>query len=290
MNDINPNRISDLESQCERDRFFFNAVRYSRDENNRKKKDNYSWAARDYKFYPSSLRSLRMCPYNHVHQEVHKAPDFPLNSVYSMELGTAVHTMLQKQALSVPGLLYQRPNFCHMPIVHSMEMEAKMQEAWPEVPVFDPWSWTSGRADLVVNYYGEPVVIDIKTTSHQDVQQEKDRKTGEYSWVFDRWEAKKNSLPSEEHKLQVGIYVTLMNRLKYYDKPITKAGLCYLNLSVKPGDVYAESEHYWEINSDLQAQIEVLLWHLGQERKNYLDKVESSCSYPYCRIHGGKNA
>lgn len=276
------------------EKIFFPAVRGERDRELTRKKLTHSWASRDYKLYPSSIKSLTMCPVRYVQEDVHEPPGFDLAAFYKMEVGTALHLMYQNVALKVNNLCWEDPSFLHVVDPSNptkcLEMLAKYKEGRPEVPVFDVDSGFSGRADIVMKVAGEPVVLDIKTTSCEDVQREMikgpdGRKIWTGKWLENCWEAKKLKLPSEDHKIQVYIYCHLMNKFQYYSKPIKKAGLAYVNLLMKAGELPAEYETYLDFTPEIDAKIELLLKHLGLARTAYLEGKEIVCEYPSCRAH-----
>lgn len=267
------------------EKHFFNAIRFKRQQDLAQRKLDYTWKGNGHKLYPSSIKSLTMCPLRFIQEDVHKPPSFTPQVVYSLEIGKAVHSMFQTEALSIPGLLHQEPDYSQYALVHPglvAEMKKKRKAIHPEVPVVDPLSGISGRADLILTLWNGPVVFDIKTTSVEDLKVSEDK-----SEILDsdRWLEKCKSLPSEEHKLQVGIYCYLINKFQLYPQKVRKAGLGYVNLLLKPGDPAAEYEVYFDFTEELEQKIGTLIEHLGKHRQAYFDGQESTCEYPLCRAH-----
>lgn len=294
---MNP-RLLALLGSTETEKLFFPAIRFKRNQELTQKKLNWSWKEVNYKIYPSAIRSWTMCPRRYVHEDVHKPPSFPIESYYKMEVGTYLHKMYQDCAEGIEELLWKPPSFTGVPLPAKLTDQMrefgkddetafrkwllyKYNEIRPEVPVFDTFSGVSGRADAVLNMRGEPVVFDIKTTSVEDAKF--DPKTGE--WELDCWNKYKKKLPSEEHKIQVSIYCYLMNKFNYYDKPVRKAGLGYVNLLMKAGESAAEFETYFDFDEAQEKKIGLLLEHLGRERRAYIENKETVCEYPLCRAH-----
>jgi len=140
-----------------------------------------------------------------------------------------------------------------------LEMQSKMHDIVPEIPVYDWESGVSGRADAVLDMYGQPVVFDIKTKSVEDVR--KSKKTNE--WEENLWAEAVKKYPSEDHKIQVSVYCYLINKFKFYDKPVRKAGLGYVNLLMKAGDPNAEYEVYFDFDEEMEKRIGLLLEHIS---------------------------
>lgn len=286
-------RMLALLGEKQTEKLFFPAIKFRRSQTLAEKKLTWDWPATGHKIYPSALRSFTMCPHRYIHEDVRKPPNFPIESFYKMEVGTALHKMYQECAETVEELLWEDPDFSNV-ITESRdlpgELTQKHKDIRPEVPVFDMFTGISGRADAVINCFGEPVVFDLKTTSVEDVQKEmkldeNKRKYWTGKYLEGCWEQYQEKLPSEDHKIQVGIYCYFMNKYKYYSKPIRKAGLGYVNLLMKAGDPRSEFETYFDFTEEMEAKIGLLLEHIGIERMAYLEGRESQCSYPQCRSH-----
>lgn len=248
---------------------FFPYIRFQRQQVLREKQLNYSWEANKFKLYPSMIKSLTLCPKRYINEDVHKPPSFTIEVIYKMEVGKFLHLMLQEEAQKINNFLWDDPDFSQLGDL-AEGMKQKYEQIRPEVPVYHKESGISGRADAILRIKGEPVVFDIKTTS---IDPEK--------WA----DGYTKKLPSKEHKLQVGIYCHLINKFKYYSKPVRKAGLGYLNLLYPAGSTEAEFESYFDFTEELDQRIGLLLEHLAKERTAYLAKEETECTYPYCRAH-----
>ncbi len=274
---------------------FFSAIRTHRAVGLNKRKLDHSWKGQGYKIYPSSIKSLDMCPKKYVEEIVHKPPAFPLDTIYLMELGKAMHSMFQdecvewdkeivegvaaeylegvdayvramykKEASSINKFLYPRPRDL------GPMLEEKYAKLFPEVPGYDEESGFSFRCDLVLNIDDHPAILDIKTTSMDPNQ----------------W---KNPSPSEEHKLQVRFYGYFMNKHKYYDKPIKKIGLAYINLLMRSGSVGSEYE-WWDTLEGEDVEVENLIKHLTIHRNAAINGTIEECNYNKCSIHKEQNS
>ena len=273
---------------------FFPAIRYKRNQEILEKKLSWNWEATGHKIYPSGIKSWTMCPLQFIQEDVHIAPDFPLDSYYKMEVGTALHKMFQEKADEIERLLWEKPDFSNIPCPDVLNSEMlsmknfnmdkfmrdKYKQIYPEVPMFDGESGVSGRADLILNLKGEPVVFDLKTTSVLDAQKNK-----EGEWEVDRWAKACKAFPKLEHRIQVCIYAHLINKFKYYSKPVKRCGLGYLNLLMPAGYEPAEFETYFDFTDELESKTANLLQHIGKHRLSYINKIEEKCTYPLCRVH-----
>src|SRR5258708_1704002 len=86
--------------QKEKSNIFFSALRFRRAVRLRETQQNYKWED-PYKIYPSSLKSITMCPKKFIEEDVHKAPNFDLPVVYKMEVGKIIHELIQNQAMDI---------------------------------------------------------------------------------------------------------------------------------------------------------------------------------------------
>lgn len=256
----------------ERNNHFFSSIRFSREYNLDQNKKNHSWANMNYKIYPSSLSSLHMCPKRFIEEDVHKAPGFNIDLVYRMEVGTYLHRMYQDEAVKLKSLIWDKPDLSTFYkdtglSTSSVNLHEKLQNNWPEVPVYHPCG-ISGRADLILNIDNEPVVFDIKTTTKEKTL----------------WKDYKNTLPLEPHKIQVGIYIYLMNKYKYYTKKITKGSLGYVNLAMIAGEEGSEHEVMFDYTEEMEDSIGKLILELERQKIAYLSSTKVDCQYPLCRI------
>jgi hypothetical protein len=259
---------------------FLSSIRLDIEREIREYQINYSWEANEYKLYPSSIASLTFCPYRYIREDVHKPLTYDTKAKYKMLMGGYIHKMYQERAMTIPGLLWQDPDFSeYLKLTNDQKILETLELIRPEVPVRCPITGLSGRADIVENFNGEPAILDIKTTCVEDIKFNKEKEL-----EVDRWAAKKKKYPETKHKIQVGLYAHFMNKYKYYTKPITKIGLAYINYTLT-GLVESEHECYFDYTPDMDEKLALLLVHLGKERTAFLNGEKSSCEYPYCRAH-----
>lgn len=284
----------------EKSNILFSAIRMKRAIDLRKRKQEHSWKAMNYKIYPSSINSLHMCPKKFIEVDIHKPPGFELETVYKMEVGKIVHTLLQDKSLTVTeeeltntleeisasylevmeayikqmykqeastfkayGLLYNRPRDL------GPMLEEKLAKTWPEIPGWEEESGISFRCDLVLNVDGDPGVIDIKTTSVNP----------------DQWTEQLNRYPLPKHKLQVRFYRHLFNKANYFDKPVRHIGLGYVNLLMDAGSEGSEVEFWEDLGSEPDYQVEDLIKHLTKHRTAFLEGRIEGCTYSFCKEH-----
>jgi len=284
----------------EKDNLFFSAIRTKRAIDLNERITGHDWIQRGCKIYPSSIKSLTMCPKKHLEEEVHKPPSFPLSSMYLMEIGKTVHTLIQDTSMAVEpytemvegvaseyleqvdhyvrntykadclnmknkSFLYSRPRDL------GEMLEKKLAKFWPEVPGYDEESGFSFRCDLVLNIEDHPAILDIKTTSVEP----------------DRWKllTGENRVPTEEYKLQVRLYRHFLNKHKYYDKPIKKVGIAYVNLLMKFGSEGSEFEWWSDMGEDEDMEVAELVKHLTLHRNAVLSKIPIECTYDKCFEH-----
>lgn len=240
--------------------FFWSVIRKTRTKEAERRKTSFKWEG---KIYPSSPPlKFTMCPHKYF-QDIEKPRVFELEGIYRMEAGTYKHSELQACLLQSGGL-YDKPQNL------SSALEAKLLKNWPEVPFLLEPLGLSGRLDGVLKIQDRPVVLEFKTTSK-----------AEKTWA--------ELSAKAEHKCQIAIYMYVLNKLKYYDKPIEKGILAYLNMQMPVSDPDAEKEFIISYTDELEKQVELLLEHLQLEKDQYLLKVPSSCTYPACWEHRKKN-
>lgn len=252
----------------DRNNKFFSTIRQIRELDLKESRESYSWKSYNYKLYPSSFRSFYMCPKKFIEEDVHKAPSFTIDQAYKMEIGSALHRMYQTEILKNPSILWEPPE------LKTELLKKKLNDNWPEVPVYDPESGVSGRADLVLNISDEIVVFDIKTTSVDK----------------SLWESyKTDRLPSSSHIIQVATYIYLMNKYKYYKKKIKRGALGYVNIAMLPGEDNSEHEYYFDYTDKMEEMIEKLLGCFILHRNAYINGQQNlECTYEYCSTHFNK--
>lgn len=277
-------RLLALLGAVEPEKHLASGIRFKRTQELQSKKLSHSWEKNKFKIYPSSLSSLTMCPKRFVEVDVHKGPGWQVETEYSMANGRAIHTMLQTEVQDIKNFLYPAPTFENVPEFFPgfrESLQRKYEIEFPEVPVADFECGISGRADLILNVRGKPVLVDIKTTHVPDVIF--NEKTQEFE--KDRWATAKKKYPDSKHRIQVAIYAYYMNLYKYYDKPIETAGLAYINTAIRPGLSEAEHETYFEVTPELLSDVGKLLTSLKAHRTAYLEGKQIPCTYERCREH-----
>ena len=285
----------------------FPQVREEISKNQAKRTREFKW---DEKIHPSSGLTFEMCPHDHIRKMV-EAKEFPLSTIYKMEHGTVIHEWIQNKLKWRKDCLWEKP-------ILARELIPKLESIWPEVPIEDNETGFSGKIDCILKYKDEPVLVDIKTTSVDPKMSQRDLFTyvdehllpaigvsiskKSLSEIVDKYKALKQAstidgwvtycekeLPKPTHKGQVCVYAYLVNRLKYYTKPIRKIGIAYLNLT-RFGEISGEKEFYYDFDKELEEKTGLLIHHLALERRAFLDRRDTECSYPLCRQHkGGKD-
>lgn len=243
---------------------FFTQVRDEFSRQIDERKEGYNWGVCEYKIYPSThIQSFVQCPKETIQVKVHEAPNYGIDTKYSFAYGSALHNVYQGAAKTSPTMLYDKPNL-------PAELQDKAKWIWPEVPVQDLPSGTSGRADLVLRMDDEPVPFELKTTAS-------DR---------DKWIEDRRKKPNSNHKVQVAIYAHIMNRDNYYDKKIRKCGCGYINFTyAAPGFFENEYEVYFDFTNEMDEKIGSMLEHLALQRDAYLAGEDIPCTFPFCRRH-----
>lgn len=246
-------------------KIFFPMIRSVRKRSIEIRKENYRWGAPDYKIYPSAIRSWNICPVEFIKSLETAQGNVidQLDGIYRVRRGSAVHAELQEDLL-ISGKNYADP------LGLSPELYQKLCDNRPEIPFTDPESGFSGRLDGCISFKGEPLPIEIKTTS-SDIK----------TWT--------KNLPKPEHKIQGAFYCYFPNKLKYYPVKIKRFLLCYLNLTLDPANQQnGEEEFMEEYDSTLEDKTHLLVTHLTGARQAYINNQEVNCAYPLCRIHGKK--
>lgn len=241
---------------------FFPLVRKSRRQEIEKKKTEYKWGAPDFKLYPSSL-TFTMCPIKHLRALEKFSGIEDIDAIYRVKRGSAVHEELQRDLVA-----HDTKALYPLNVQVSLEMAKKLLDGFPEVAFYDPDSGISGRLDGLLSLAGEPIPLEIKTTS---VSQ-------------DRWpDYTEKMLPSSQHLCQGSIYCYQMNKLGYVKTPVKRFVLAYLNLLYQPGDLKAEKEYIINYDGELEDKTTLLIRHLAIARKAYMagDK-DFECEYPLC--------
>jgi hypothetical protein len=202
-----------------------------------------------------------MCPVNHIKGLEKWSGIDDVTAIYRVKRGSAVHKELQQDLLQSKSL-YDPPGNISDPRIKS-----KLTNNWPEVPFHDFDSRLSGSVDCVLNFRGQPLPGEIKTTNIDP----------------ERWEQHQKTLPMPNHLCQASIYCYELLKLNYYPgKEIKNFLLIYLNLLYPPGDQKAEKEYLLEYDAP---KTEHLVQELTKNMNQYISGEEMICQYQLCKIH-----
>lgn len=260
--------------------FLFNPIANFLEEEQAEKSENYSWEATNYKFYPSSITSIFMCPKRFVEETVHTPSYFQLSALESMEIGQEYHRAYQNVAMRIPGFCLE-PDYTYFESlfgkIEADKLRVKTKAAWPEVSFYCPVSGFSGRMDLVLAK--SPRIVDIKSIGQLDVV--KDKKTG--SVKFGQWDALLPKLPKEEHKIQDSLYIYFSNKYKLFSQPIDLGGIAYINTRLD--NASNKHEAGFGYTNQINGMIDHLVSRLAIHRTAWMNKLCVECEYQYCPDH-----
>lgn len=289
---------SDIKYQ-EKCSIFFSNISQTRFRSKKKDKEEYAWGAPEFKVYPSGI-DFGLCPLKYLTGKMIPSVIDNRKGMYRVARGKAIHGEYQKDFLE-SDKLYPKPNTETM----TERIKQKLEDEWPEVPFHDLEenacirdeagnvlvTGLSGSVDAVIDWLG-PVPVEIKSTS-----------------IFiEKWSKHvEDNLPDTKHICQLATYMVMMNRLGYYDKPITRGILAYVNAMYEPEDQKSEVEFVIHLDKPhpklvdkgfsgtVRELIEDLLFKgIAPERKrfieNYLqeEKEELVCMYSNCKSHSGQ--
>jgi hypothetical protein len=101
-----------------------------------------------------------------------------------------------------------------------------------------------------------------------------------------RWEDyKTKNIPFKNHICQLMVYIWHFNHLKYFDKPVERGVLAYVNLLIPPGSQDAEQEFLLEYQT-YKEKTEALINSLTITRSTYITdktKLQLPCGYEFCK-------
>lgn len=242
--------------------YFFNAIRRVHRKQEELNKIEYDWEGRGFKVYPSSI-DFGMCPYAYFrnHKEYEENRD-PIMSSYRKSRGSALHKEFQTWFLK-SNIIAPRPN------IKLEYPKNKLKKLWPEVPILYEPAMVSGQADGVMLYKNQLCILEFKSKN----EDEKD------------WEETiERRLPMSYHVAQAAFYADIMTEQEYWNQPVEWLCIAYLNTRFKPGDPKAEKEFYLPYDNHLKGRVSILKEHLVKERDAFINKIESFCTYPGCKI------
>lgn len=204
------------------------------------------------------------CPYEGIREAAQNREAHEAESIQYMEVGNYLHKMFQDRSLEIEDLLWPKIGF-----VTTKEKE-KLDKHWPEVPFFWPEFDVSGRIDSILNFRGEPCVIDIKCPQRPDAS----------------WEKYIEKLPEETHLTQSAVGALALEEMGLL-KP-TRVGVVYFNPCITPKGGKGFKECYELFTQEMKDKTRLLLTHAKKEKDLFLSNKESSCTYPLCKKHGQK--
>jgi hypothetical protein len=227
--------------------FFFPAIKQAWEKESLLRTANYRWSKH---INPSApWFSFSGCPHKGLRDQSKAPQPNDYSKIEKMEIGNYLHDMFQDKSKQVPGLLWN--------------------DKGVELPIFWDKYELSGKIDLILNMYGEPVVGEIKIPQREE--------------GF-AWSSYKPKLPEETHLTQALVYAYALNEMKLLSKPVKKVLLLYFNPGVsKKGDGYVEVLE--ELTQEREEQLKLLLDHSKLELDNILAGRDNPCSYPGCKEH-----
>lgn len=272
-------KVQDMDSE------FFGPITDFQEQEAAQEAAEYSWERQDYKIYPSSLKTIDMCPKEFVEEVVHSPLYFQYYALEAMETGDEIHKSLQTTMLRMPDYL-AKPDYAYYGTLypeHLAKALEKLEKYWPEVPIYDPIAGVSLRMDGV-KQRGSYKVIEIKSIGVENTQwvwEDKEKTKGK--WETGCWDKEKKKLPTTAHKMQAAFYLYYCNLFKLYP-PMKQAIFCYQNTKMK--DRTAKYEVPFTLTDQMSMMISVLLEDLTKHRNAWLDgKTKVECTYKYCKEH-----
>lgn len=255
------------------------------EEQQRQQVANYSWKNTGYAIYPSSIKSIRMCPKEYIEEDVHNPILFSFNALLSMQEGKEVHSYYESIMKRIPGFLAQ-PDlsyFCSLYPDHAESIIEKNKLAYPEVYFKDPEAGISGRID-VVKAAPACIIADIKTKRVPDIQFDRNKKAFRQGF----WEEEKRKPIEEAHKVQVGIYLYYCKKYRYFNPEMSYGMIAYINTCMKKGGQEYYETPKFAFTQSMYNSIDELVAELKKHRNTWIatsGEVKESCTYSLCPTH-----
>lgn len=224
--------------------YFFSAIKQQWSKRDLERSQKYIWSKH---VNPSAgWFTFDGCPHKGLREASAGRGESKVENLQKMEVGNYLHDMLQNLAKSIPGLLWTPSSV--------------------EVSFYLERFALSGRADLILNIEGEPVLGEIKIPQRPE------------GWAWDTYQKK---LPEESHLVQAISCAYGINELKLIDKPINKVAILYFH----PGVVNGFKEYHRDITPEMLDKVILLLKYSKLELDNILAGKDDPCSYPLCKEH-----
>ena len=220
------------------------------------------------------------CPLSiYLGKKFAKPNKFAAKTIAIMDLGKMVHSYFQEAVMNTPNLKWIKP-YNRIP-----ELEDKLEEIWPEVPlgiIKNGRIYLRGFVDDVINYYKEPVFIDYKSVNMDPV---------EFKAKFSQF------YPQPDSVWQLKFYIFLEHLCQTYAPFKVKEGrLIYINTRMNKGDMDAVREvrvvptkEDFEVYQALADEIVRLL--LKDKEQTTIESVAAlGCKYRFCKQHHGTDS
>jgi hypothetical protein len=189
-----------------------------------------------------------------------------LDGISRTRRGSAIHRELQEDFIKSDKL-------CPIPLVGDQRMAAKLIKNWPEVPFHDMSTGFSGSADCVMQWRGELLPVEIKTTNFENQEKWHEAIKGKFPGKYTPW------------IMQLCTYIYHFNQSGYWPgKNMSQGVLVVINSCMDPANPASEFEEVIDY-SLYKDKISLLLEHCALQRQAVIDNMDLPCSYEFCKEH-----
>ena len=236
--------LKDLMRDKREGNHFFSAIKQEWSRRDLERAEKYVWS----KHVNPSARWFTFdgCPHKGLREASVKKEESKPDWQQKAQVGNYLHSMFQDAAKTIPGLLWDK---------NSIEVSFYLERFY-----------LSGRADLILNIEGEPVLGEIKIPQRPE------------GWP---WDTYMKTLPEDGHLVQAISCAYGINELNLIDKPINKVAILYFH----PGVINGFKEYHRDITPEMLDKVKLLLEHSKMELDNILAGKDDPCSYPLCKEH-----
>jgi hypothetical protein len=212
----------------------------------------------------SSWMTWDGCPYDGIRQQAAGREAMEADKIQYLETGNFFHKGFGEWALKIPGLLWDKPTFT------TSEENKKLEENWPEWPVYWKDYELSLRIDHVLNIKDEPCVVDLKIPQR----------------ASEVWSKYRTTLPEETHMCQAALGALALKRMGIVNP--TRIGVLYFNPRITPKGVDGYKECYRPFDKEIEDRTMVLVEAAYLELTLFLQGKNEGCQYVGCKRHHGE--
>lgn len=251
--------LKDFLRDKEHGNYFFSAIKQEWAKQSLEKSRDYKYKGR---LNPSSSwMTWGGCPYLGIREQAAGREAKEASSIIYMEVGNYYHEGFLREASRIKDLLWPKPVF------PTKEANDKLEQHWPEVPIFWEEYLLSARVDTILNIKEEPAVLDLKIPQCNE----------------ERWKKLKPTYPETTHLCQSALGALALKRMDILNP--TRVGVLYFNPTINPRGDDNYKECYADFDQEMEDKTMYLLQHAHEELLTFLAGEDKGCRYPGCKVH-----